>query len=73
MGRPFNGIDRNQRKENIDRPTSYADLPVWVLKEIIEKKYRTLVTAANKNGENNSNVADRVIIPNEGERVVLMR
>lgn len=50
-----------------------ADLPVWVLKEIIEKKYRTLVTAANKNGENNSNVADRVIIPNEGERVVLMR
>lgn len=48
-----------------------ADYPVWVLKEIISKKLKTLITAGNKDGNSDLLIGERVLIPEEGEMVVL--
>lgn len=48
-----------------------ADYPVWVLKEIINKKYKSLVTAGNSDINYDINFSDRIIILDEGEKTIL--
>jgi L-ascorbate metabolism protein UlaG (beta-lactamase superfamily) len=48
-----------------------ADYPVWVLKEIINKKYKSLVTAGNNDINYDINFSDRIIILDEGEKTIL--
>ncbi len=50
-----------------------ADFPVWVLKEIINRKYKSLVTAGSSESNYEITYNDRIIILEEGEKISLAK